>query len=199
MKRLLLTSLSSITLSLGVITPIKGIPEAIAYTPQPQTEIKPNINLGEKIAQTEVPLQIKYGGSERDDFIFISLIVPDTDTTASAYGARLRLYDVHIAKMFEVSNFLCQRRGNNTSFKGYEWFYSAGNGNINMGNYRITCRLANQIARSYGLGKLERTEIGRDTEGGPPEADVYSIPVLNITGDKVPRWMNFVQRFQPVR
>lgn len=199
MKRLLITSLSAITLSWGVVTPIKGISEAIAYTPQPQREIQQNVNLGEIIAQTEVPLRIKYGGSERDGFVFLMLIVPDTDTTASAYGGRLRLYDVHIAKMFEVSNFLCQRLGNNTSFKGYEWFYRAGNGNINMGNFRITCRLAREITQSYGLGKLERTEIGRDTEGGPPESDVYSIPVLNITGNKVPRWINFVQRFQPVR
>jgi hypothetical protein len=32
-----------------------------------------------------------------------SLQVPDADTTASAYGGDLRLYDVHIAKMVEVT------------------------------------------------------------------------------------------------
>ncbi|XGV94253.1 MAG: hypothetical protein ACAF41_00010 (plasmid) [Leptolyngbya sp. BL-A-14] len=36
------------------------------------------------------------------------LTVPDNNTTRSAYGGRLRVYDVHIAKMFEVTYNLCQ-------------------------------------------------------------------------------------------
>ena len=66
-----------------------------------------------------------------------------------------------------------------------------------MGNFRIPCSLASEMASTYGLGKPERTSIAKDTEGGPPESDVYSIPILDITGSKVQRWMNFVQNFKP--
>ena len=66
-----------------------------------------------------------------------------------------------------------------------------------MGNFRIPCSLASFMASTYGLGKPERTSIPKDTEGGPPESDVYSIPILDIIGSNVQRWMNFVQNFKP--
>lgn len=144
---------------------------------------------------TQLPLSVRYGGTEaRGGFVLMQLTVPDQDTTQPAYGGKLRLYDVHLAKMFETSHFLCQQfRG----VSGYEWVYSAGNGSIRMGNLRISCSLANEMASTYGLGKPERTSIAKDTEGGPPESDVYSIAILNITGSKIPLWMNFVQNFKP--
>jgi hypothetical protein len=156
-------------------------------------EVKP------AIAQTEVPANIRYGGTESTDgFILMSITVPNQDTTRSAYGGQLRFYDVHVAKMFEVSNFLCQQIASDSNLKGYEWSYSAANGKISMGRFRISCSLARDIATAYGLGKTERTAIGLDTEGGPPESKVYSIPILNITGSKVPKWMDFVQQFRPI-
>jgi len=157
------------------------------------TEVKPSV------AQTEVPLTIQAGGTEgTDGFALLSITVPNQDTTRSAYGGQLRFYDVHVAKMFEVTDFLCQRFGSDRSLSGYEWFYSAANGQTSMGRFRISCSLARDIATAYGLGKTERTAIGLDTEGGPPESNVYSIPILNITGSKVPKWMDFVQRFRPI-
>lgn len=144
---------------------------------------------------TQLPLRIRYGGTEaRGGFVLMQLTAPNRDTTQSAYGGKLRLYDVHLAKMFETSLFLCQRF---RSVSGYEWVYSAGNGSIRMGNFRIACSLASEMASIYGLGKPERTSIARDTEGGPPESDVYSIPIFDITDSKVQRWMNFVQNFKP--
>lgn len=144
---------------------------------------------------TQLPLSVRYGGTEaRGGFVLMQLTVPDQDTTQPAYGGKLRLYDVHLAKMFETSHFLCQQfRG----VSGYEWVYSAGNGSIRMGNFRISCSLANEMASTYGLGKPERTSIAKDTEGGTPESDVYSIPILDIRGSKIQRWINFVQNFKP--
>ena len=66
-----------------------------------------------------------------------------------------------------------------------------------MGNFRIPCSLASFMLSTYGLSKSEHTSIAKDTEGGPPESDVSSIPILDITGSKVQRWMNFVQNFKP--
>lgn len=154
---------------------------------------KVNIILAQE--NTQLPLSIRYGGTEaRGGFVLLEIITPNQDTTQPAYGSRLRLYDVHVAKMFETSHFLCQQF---RSVSGYEWVYSAGNGSIRMGNFRIPCSLASEMASTYGLGKPERTSIARDTEGGPPESDVYSIPIFEITGSKVQRWMNFVQNFKP--
>ena len=154
---------------------------------------KVNIMLAQE--STQLPLSIRYGGTEaRGGFVLMQLTAPNRDTTQPAYGGRLRLYDVHLAKMFETSHFLCQQF---RSVSGYEWVYSAGNGSIRMGNFRIPCSLAKEMASTYGLGKPERTSIAKDTEGGPPESDIYSIPILDITGSKVQRWMNFVQNFKP--
>lgn len=154
---------------------------------------KVNIILAQE--NTQLPLSIRYGGTEaRGGFVLMQLTAPNRDTTQPAYGGRVRLYDVHVAKMFETSHFLCQK---SRGISGYEWVYSAGNGSIRMGNFRIPCSLASEMASTYGLGKPERTSIARDTERGLPESDVYSIPIFDITGSKVQRWMNFVQNFQP--
>lgn len=154
---------------------------------------KVNIILAQE--STQLPLRIRYGGTEaRGGFVLMQLTAPNRDTTQPAYGGRVRLYDVHVAKMFETSHFLCQK---SRGISGYEWVYSASNGSIRMGNFRIPCSLASEMASTYGLGKPERTSIARDTEGGPPESDVYSIPIFDITDSKVQRWMNFVQNFKP--
>ena len=154
---------------------------------------KVNIILAQE--STQLPLSIRYGGTEaRGGFVLMQLTAPNRDTTQPAYGGRLRLYDVHLAKMFETSHFLCQQ---SRGVSGYEWVYSAGNGSIRMGNFRIPCSLASEAASTYGLGKPERTSIARDTEGGRPESDVYSIPILDITGSRVQRWINFMQNFKP--
>jgi serine/threonine-protein kinase len=167
--------------------------EPSAETDRAKFTQKVNIILAQE--NTQLPLSIRSGGTEAiRGFVLLELIVPNRDTTQTAYGSRLRFYDLHLAKMFETSHFLCQK---SRGISGYEWVYSASNGNIRMGNFRIPCSLASEAASTYGLGKLERTSIARDTEGGPPESDVYSIPILDITGSKVQRWMNFVQNFKP--
>lgn len=56
------------------------------------------------------------------------LTVPDTQTTQSAYGSKLRRYDVHIAKMFEVTYRDCLEFGGDAGGRG--WYYYAGNGSI---------------------------------------------------------------------
>ncbi len=127
----------------------------------------------------------------------MEMVVPDTNTTASAYGGQLRVYDVHIAKMFEVTHNLCQ-----TGRVGGEigWSYFAGNGSINMGNFRISCDLAANIATAYGLGTPEQTVIyWSGGEGFPGRVQTFDVPIFNITGGKVNRWMNFAQNFRPTR
>jgi hypothetical protein len=130
-----------------------------------------------------------------------SLDVPNADTTASAYGGRLRLYDVHIAKMVEVTHDRCGRNGSGS--KTYYWSYSADRGRANMGSFKITCELAQSLASTYELGKPESTtvrfEAHFDRKTGPiMDSRTEMIPILNITGGKkIDKWMNFTSNFQP--
>ncbi|MEG3900371.1 MULTISPECIES: hypothetical protein [unclassified Microcoleus] len=155
-----------------------------------QTRVQPQTNQP-LASSTALPMELGF------DEGFGSIVVPESDTTASAYGGRLRRYDVHIAKMFEVTHFMCQS-GNVTP--GITWNYAAGGGRINMGSFEITCRLANQIVIAYGLGKSEPTNVTFSAgEIGRPSVSSFNVPILDITGNKVPRWVSFVQGFQPVR
>jgi hypothetical protein len=139
-------------------------------------------------ASTELPMDISMSEG------MFNITVPDSNTTRSAYGGRLRVYDVHIAKMFEVTYQMCQtgQLGGSTV-----WTYAAGNGRIPMGNFTISCKLSSDIAIAYGLGRPERTVIERFTEGYGSRTEVKNVSILDITGGKVDRWMSFTRRFQP--
>ena len=123
------------------------------------------------------------------------ILVPDRNTTASAYGGDLRLYDVHIAKMFEVTKYMCDRSPRGEIL----WNYRAGGGSINMGTFRVTCTEANSIASIFGRGKPEITTILYRGEEGYRREETLDIPILNIVGDKIPQWLDFVETFSPVR
>ncbi|MBL1174730.1 hypothetical protein [Pantanalinema sp. GBBB05] len=157
----------------------------------------------------------------------VRFTVPDKDTTISADGGELRQYDVHVAKMFEVTHYLCQNKHKPNLFnwlnekyvsaitklkrleallkgkrtdEGFVWSYEAANGNTLMGGFTISCDLAQTVASAYGLKKAELTHI-RDTNqnwiSDEFGTEKYVIPRLNLTGTKVQKWMNFVQKFQP--
>ena len=153
------------------------------------------------VAQTDVPIAeircLNY--TSKDGWQAIKLIVADRDTAKSVGDRKLRLYDVHIAKMFEISHFLCER--DRTSV-GYDWSYEAENGNIDMGRFKISCNLARSTAATYGLGKPETTVIRRNfnLKNGRPSIAVtkYAIPTLNIAKNRVVQWKLFVRTFPPL-
>lgn len=153
------------------------------------------------LARTELTItEIRwFNYSPEDSWQPIQFIVPDRNTAKSAGGGKLRLYDVHIAKIFEISHFLCDR---DRASEGYNWSYQAENGNIEMGRFKISCNLARSIAPAYGLGKSEITVIRRhfNQKNGRPSIAVekYSIPTLNIAKNRVLQWRDFVQKFPPI-
>jgi serine/threonine-protein kinase len=167
---------------------LTGPQTALSLNQQPESPLG-NTPVAQQIAQTEVPIT---------SIVFPRvglgvLTVPNHDTTRPAYGGRLRLYDVHLAKMFEVTHFQCNSsEGGMVSDGRIIWRYHAGNGDINMGAFDISCRMANQIVREYGLGQ---TEVTRMVYYRAPVTQ--NIPVLDITGDKVPRWIDFSISFRP--
>lgn len=114
--------------------------------------------------------------------------VPDQDTTIPLNGGELRQYDAHIAKMFEVTHYLCQNKHTpnlwnwlkdndvsttsklkrldtllrgKRSDEGFSWGYEAANGNVFMGRFDISCDLAKTVASAYGLDQAEPTLINR--------------------------------------
>lgn len=122
-------------------------------------------------------------------------LVPDRDTTRPAYGvgSRLRRYDVHVAKMFELTNYQCRQ---DPGLMRINWQYYANSGNTRMGAFNINCRLAQDIAVAYGLGRSEQTAILKD---GRFE-EVYDVPTLNIMGaNKISKWLSFSQTFRPIK
>lgn len=140
-------------------------------------------------ASTELPMSILTAEGT------FALTVPDTDTTQSAYGGRLRVYDVHIAKMVEVTHFMCS---SGRLSPGTVWSYRAGNGSINMGDFQISCQLASNLAIAYGLGRPESTPIYSSYEEAGGSTRTMNIPILNITGGKIDKWISFTRRFQPM-
>ena len=153
-------------------------------------------NSSQIIAQsTEVPMTLEFGEG------MYTMTVPNRDTTQSAYGGQLSLYDVHIAKMFEITYDDCQQmqRQYGRDAGGRSWFYKAGNGNIDMGEFYMSCNLADQIVDTYGLGQPEQTVVKNFVEFSGVNTETRSIPILDITGSKVSQWINFVQGFKPRR
>ncbi|MCT7949665.1 hypothetical protein NG798_07690 [Ancylothrix sp. C2] len=143
-------------------------------------------------AGTEVPItSIRFVNPQKAGAARAIIIVPEQDTTRRAYGGRLRMYDVHLAKMFEVANGYCRDGWNSV-----EWHYFAGNGKINMGKFFMDCKLVRDITFAYGTGTPEKTVI---TYGYGAAADkkVVYLPVLNLNGDKIPKFQNFISRFKP--
>ncbi|QIR36774.1 hypothetical protein HCG51_08460 [Tolypothrix sp. PCC 7910] len=184
MKNTVLKSITTITL-LAAITPFSNLVNAQSIKPQTNYEIASNKSY-------ELTMDISF--DEGDAYI----TVPDNDVTLRHIG-RLRRYDLHIAKMFEVSAFMCDE---GMVSPGIDWHYYAGGGNIDMGTFRISCKLANDIVNAYKVRRPEPTAIKFSMgEEHSPEVRNYRIGILDIERDsnKTIRWLKFVQKFKPIK
>ena len=144
------------------------------------------------IAQTALPIKSIVFLHANNGINVADFTVPNRDTTASAYGGQLRRYDVHVAKMFELTDFECRNRNSESNWNRIIWRYYADNGNINMGAFNISCSQAHDVTVAYGLGQPERTEVFYYRAKA-----TINVPILNITGSKVSDWLGFVQKFRP--
>jgi hypothetical protein len=126
------------------------------------------------------------------------ITVPEKDVT-SLYSGRLRRYDLHIAKMFEVTSYMCQE---GMVSPGINWQYYAGGGSIDMGRFRISCQLASEIENAYKVRTPEPTAIEfTQGEDNPAIVQKFYIGTLDIERDpnKTTRWLRFAQKFKPVK
>lgn len=130
---------------------------------------------------------------------FVSLSVPDRDNSSNFFAQDLSLYDWHIAKMYEVTDALCQRRLTfpfNQPIQVFQWSYSSNS--IPIGQLQISCRDAENVMLTYGRGfSSESTVIRRPlSPDAPPSSELIQIPTLNLAGDQALRWKSFTQQLR---
>lgn len=143
--------------------------------------------------KAEVPMKI----SQAEEMFMLT--VPDKDTTKSAYGGKLRRYDVHIAKMFEVTFQLC-RDSNGSADSSFLWNYKAGGGSINMGTFRVLCEDTDGVALMIGMGRKQPVRIYRSSDGGVKDSVVMNVPTLTLSSNaQINHWMKVTRSFKPIR
>lgn len=124
--------------------------------------------------------------------------VPDRNTTVSAFGGRMRRYDVHIARMIALSHHLyCAQPYEGGREKAMSWEYRANNGKIEMGYFNMPCTQVEQVVRTYGLGKAVPMKVQLTDER---TVKVFNVRLLDIQGDaETARFLKFVQTLKPER
>jgi serine/threonine-protein kinase len=124
--------------------------------------------------------------------------VPNRNTTVSAFGGQMRLYDVHLARMIALSHhFYCTEPFANGVEKVVSWDYKADNGKTAMGIFNLRCSVVEQAVKTYGLGKVVPMQVQLN---GQPKKVVANIPVLDIAdGAETNRFLRFVQTIRPGR
>src|SRR6478672_8671993 len=108
----------------------------------------------------------------------LTLIVPDRDIYRSS-GDGLSRYDLHMAKMFEVTFAHCDQL--RPHIQQVQWHYTADNGNRNLDQFSISCQLAQEVVDAYGLSNSEPTRMTYRATGTDT---IEYIPTLNLRGDK---------------
>jgi hypothetical protein len=113
--------------------------------------------------------------------------VPNKTTTTSV-GNGLRLYEVHIAKMIELTHNFCGKE-RPSSYIVY-WDYSAGE--TSMGRFSFSCQFAAKTFKIYGTGKPEQVTISH--RGNIVKE---TITTLNLSGSKGKQFANLVKTIKP--
>ena len=131
------------------------------------------------------------------------MVVPDRNVSVSAYGTKgkMRLYDVHIARMIAFSHhFYCGQPYAWNRQKTMVWQYWTDNGRIYRGTFVLPCNQVERAVRTYGLGKTATTEIVNYIEGPRrrPITEFVDIRKLRLTGrGEVKRFVNFARSIRP--
>ncbi|KST68964.1 hypothetical protein [Mastigocoleus testarum] len=77
-------------------------------------------------------------------------------TTITKIEKNLRLYEVHLAKMIELTYDFCEDRAADYIV---HWNYQADDGKIFMGNFPLSCELARKIFQRFGTGEREKVTL----------------------------------------
>jgi hypothetical protein len=120
----------------------------------------------------------------------VTMQVPESSTVETLDNG-LRLYDAHIARMIEVTEYWCHetdRAANYTIF----WNYEADSGKIFMGEYPITCQFADSTFTTFGSSQTEKITIHH--RGNPT---TVTIPTLDLNGSTAEHFINLSLSIEP--
>ena len=124
------------------------------------------------------------------DFSGRAATLSTTDkTTVNKVKYGLRTYDLHVAKMIEVSGHYCQDRPQDYVMR---WNYFAADRTVFMGEYTIPCTLAKNTLKKFGTKGTETLPIDY---AGNKQATKF--PVLNLTQSNAATFAKFVQTLKP--
>jgi len=160
--------------------------ESISITPTPTVAPTP-----EQESETQ-ETHIKVDTPSSETTKSARFVVSDSSTTESAFGGDLRKYDIHIAKIFEVTHWWCMQAPGDKN--GLSWKYFADGGEVDMGTFNISCNEANNIALRFRFSKPENTKINV----GEGSLLTEAIPVLDIDNEGASSaWIDFTNSYIP--
>lgn len=110
-------------------------------------------------------------------------------TTITKIGKNLRLYEVHLAKMIELTYDFCEDR--KSDYIVY-WNYEADGGKIFMGKFPLSCQLARETFQTFGTGESEKVKV--DYRGNPIHE---IIPTLALDSNNSKQFASLVQTLKP--
>jgi serine/threonine-protein kinase len=117
-----------------------------------------------------------------------TFVVPDKNTTKLVKDG-LRLYEVHLAKMIEVTNDFCKDR--DSKYVVY-WNYEVEDGKIFMGQYALTCQFAKNTFQKFGSSTTENVTVNH--RGDPT---TVKVSVLNLNSKNAKEFATLVQSIKP--
>lgn len=128
--------------------------------------------------------RIEFPNPNSSGFQVGRLYVPQGDTSLPAYGGRLTVREVDIAKMVEATHYACHSI-ETRHWSRIIWNYYVG-ANLRQ-SFDISCNTADVLGNAYGFLEAESTVVYYYQA-----RNIVEIPVLNITGDNISPWKIFV-------
>lgn len=119
----------------------------------------------------------------------VTFAVPEKDTTTLAQDG-LRLYEIHLAKMIEVTNEFCKEQKDSYVI---HWNYELEDRKVFMGKYSFSCQFVKDTVKEFGTSGVESIEVH---QAGKPT--VVKIAPLNLRGKNVQQFSTLVQFIKPV-
>jgi serine/threonine-protein kinase len=162
-KLLFAVSSVSITGILAIFTPVTAISVANAY--------------------------INFAGAGGDFSSRTATFLVPESTAVTPVKNGLRLYEVHLAKMIEVSESYCQDRESDYLI---HWIYKVDQGKIFMGQFSWSCQFARDTLKKFGSSGTEKMTIHHR---GNPTSETIS--VLDINSNNAKEFINLVKTLKP--
>ena len=132
---------------------------------------------------------INFAGSGGDFTSRTATFRVNDSTTVTPVGNGLRLYEMHLARMLEVSTHFCQDRMPDYQFY---WNYEAEDGKVYMGQFSWTCQFAINTVEQFGSAETKKMTIHY-----VDNPIVEQIKVMNLDQQNAQEFIDLVKTLEP--